>query len=152
MKMCKVCLESKELSDFSYGKKTCKPCRSQEEINKYWQEPEKFRAKKNNEDKKVVRERRNRWSKENPEYMYNWHLQKTYGLSLEDYNKRKEEQQNCCAICKVEIFSRLFVDHCHKSGKVRKLLCSQCNSGLGMFKDNPELLVAAADYIKEHNG
>ena len=48
--------------------------------------------------------------------------------------------------------ARLAVDHCHVKGSVRKLLCKSCNNGLGLFKDNPELLEKAADYLRNHNG
>lgn len=57
-----------------------------------------------------------------------------------------------CAICpkKVSLDGKaLSVDHCHTSGKIRGLLCSECNRGIGYFTDNPELLEAAAAYLKK---
>lgn len=81
-------------------------------------------------------------------------LKHQYGLSIEEYQQMAKEQKEKCYICGNEANYNgkpLYVDHCHNSGKVRKLLCQHCNSGLGMFKDNPELLIKAADYVKEHN-
>jgi hypothetical protein len=57
-------------------------------------------------------------------------------------------QDGRCAICRRRFDGGSFVvDHCHKRGHVRGLLCYPCNSGLGMFKDNPNRLVAAANYL-----
>lgn len=77
-----------------------------------------------------------------------------YGITLDSYEEMLEKQDRKCYICGNEANYNgkpLYVDHCHDSGKVRKLLCQHCNSGLGMFRDNPELLIKAADYVKEHN-
>ena len=77
-----------------------------------------------------------------------------YDLTVEEYNEKVKEQHNKCYICGVEggyNKKPLYVDHCHQTNKIRKLLCQHCNSGLGMFKDNPELLKKAVNYIEEHN-
>ena len=58
------------------------------------------------------------------------------------------EQNACCAICK-EFMQSPHIDHCHKTGKVRGLLCQTCNSGLGMFHDQPDQLRAAAEYLEK---
>jgi len=83
-------------------------------------------------------------------------LKDKYGISLEDYEVMLVEQKGCCAICgvnakalqKEERRPLLFVDHCHATGKIRALLCSKCNSGLGFFDDRPDLLEKARKYIK----
>jgi hypothetical protein len=90
----------------------------------------------------------------------NAYYKRNYGITDRDLAKMKEEQDNKCYICDEEGFligknnntEKLAVDHCHKTGKVRKLLCHNCNRGLGLFQDNIELLKAAAAYLKEHNG
>lgn len=77
----------------------------------------------------------------------------SYGITLEDYNKIFAEQHGCCKICNIhqtELTRKLFVDHCHITGKVRGLLCFSCNTGLGMFKDKLELLKKAVDYFYEN--
>lgn len=72
-----------------------------------------------------------------------------YGLSSEKYYSMFEEQENKCAICGNEFTdkNKAFVDHCHTTSKVRGLLCTRCNSLLGMAKDNTEILQKAIDYL-----
>jgi hypothetical protein len=91
---------------------------------------------------------RKNWADKNPEYHRNWSLRKDYGITREQYEEFLVKQDNKCAICKAE-FGTPFVDHDHFTQKVRGLLCRECNSGLGFFKDNPERLRHAADYLQE---
>lgn len=73
------------------------------------------------------------------------------GWGPEDYDLALVAQANRCALCGNPPGKKgLAADHCHTSGRTRKLLCSHCNTGLGLFKDNPETLEAAARYIREH--
>lgn len=75
-----------------------------------------------------------------------------YNLEPEQYDLMLSNQNGVCAICKKPpIKTRLCVDHCHKTGKVRKLLCHTCNLGLGNFKDNQDLLKNAFDYLSQFN-
>jgi hypothetical protein len=62
-------------------------------------------------------------------------------------------QQGVCAICKKAELSNkaLAVDHCHKTGRFRGLLCRKCNTGLGFFNDDPDLLEAAKNYLKNND-
>lgn len=85
-------------------------------------------------------------------------LRADFGLSLEDYNTMLEAQGGVCAICKQpETHKRngklkaLAVDHHHGTGKIRALLCCDCNTGIGKLKDSPEILIAAAEYIRRHS-
>jgi hypothetical protein len=55
-----------------------------------------------------------------------------------------------CALCGHDDESHLVVDHCHESLDPRDILCQHCNSGLGFFRDNPQLLRAGADYLEKH--
>ena len=80
-------------------------------------------------------------------------LKYQYGISPEEYDELVKNQDGKCYLCGIEENYNgkpLYVDHCHTSGKIRKLLCQHCNSGLGMFRDNPELLEKAAEYVREH--
>jgi len=81
-------------------------------------------------------------------------LKRMFGMSLETYDEKLKAQGGVCAICGglCKSGKRLAVDHNHTTGKIRDLLCGNCNGGLGKFLDNPELLLKAADYLKEHNG
>lgn len=80
---------------------------------------------------------------------------KWYGLEHVDYLRMLEIQNYCCAICgKPETTKNpsggikpLAVDHCHKTGKIRGLLCNTCNTALGKFKDDPSILQSAINYL-----
>jgi hypothetical protein len=76
-------------------------------------------------------------------------LAKKYNIPRDAYTTMVASQDNKCAVCGEQCRSgrRLAVDHCHKSGKVRGLLCRSCNVGLGHFKDDPKLLLLAAKYL-----
>lgn len=76
-------------------------------------------------------------------------LKRQFGISQKDYLNMLQQQNNQCAICKKPKSNKnLDVDHCHKTKIVRGLLCRLCNVGLGSFRDNPELLEKAADYLR----
>ena len=77
---------------------------------------------------------------------------KKYGITPDDYDRMLDEQVWKCAICNrrpEEKEKRLAVDHCHKTGIVRQLLCGGCNLMLGCAKDNPATLRKAADYVEK---
>ncbi len=80
-------------------------------------------------------------------------------VSEKDYREMMEKQNGVCAICgRLESThkrgrvnpDRLSVDHCHKTGKVRGLLCGRCNRAIGLLRDNPALCRAAATYLERH--
>lgn len=79
-------------------------------------------------------------------------LRLRYGITVDDYNKMLISQNYRCAICGEKQLNnkKLAVDHCHKTGKVRGLLCRNCNIGIGMLNDNPESLLKAYKYIKHY--
>lgn len=91
------------------------------------------------------------WYHNNKDYHRNFRFKKKFGITLEDYNVMLDKQDYKCAICREKkVYSRrkyLSVDHCHKTGRVRGLLCDACNLGLGKFNDNPDLLVRAVTYL-----
>lgn len=85
------------------------------------------------------------------------YLLRRFEISMQDYNQMLENQGGVCAICKQpETHKRngklkaLAVDHHHGTGKIRALLCCDCNTGIGKLRDNPEILEAAAAYIRKH--
>lgn len=74
-----------------------------------------------------------------------------YGITTIEYELMLERQKGVCKICGEPpsgYKKRLGVDHCHKTHKIRGLLCHDCNLGLGYFKDNPELLERAIKYLR----
>lgn len=76
-------------------------------------------------------------------------LKSKYGISLEYYDSIKKFQKNRCAICKQpeSVIGKLVVDHNHKTGQVRGLLCSRCNLGIGFFKESVKRLIRAVIYL-----
>lgn len=86
-------------------------------------------------------------------------LKKKYGITLEDYRILFRLQNGKCQICEKQDLTdidgdkkwgNLCVDHCHKTGNARGLLCNSCNIGLGLFKDNTELLLKAINYLNNN--
>lgn len=71
---------------------------------------------------------------------------RAYGLTIDDYAQLMRKQGGQCGICAKS--RRLGVDHCHKSGRVRGLLCNDCNFFLGLAEDDPHRLQAAIAYLK----
>lgn len=76
---------------------------------------------------------------------YAW--KRKYGLSPEAYQLMLLEQKNACGICNENFSKYPNVDHCHKTGEVRGLLCGNCNKALGGFKDSLEILGRAKEYL-----
>ena len=76
-------------------------------------------------------------------------LEQSYGMETGEYTRRLRQQGYCCAICSTRhtVTKRLSIDHDHTTGHVRGLLCPVCNSGLGMFRDDEDLLVKALRYL-----
>jgi hypothetical protein len=78
-------------------------------------------------------------------------IESRYGLTQEEHQDILVKQNNLCAICQKHIEGKvLCVDHDHTTGKVRGLLCGNCNVGLGNFKDNTEVLQAAIAYLQKY--
>lgn len=84
------------------------------------------------------------------------YLQRTYDITIEDYRVMYKEQSGTCKICNSEGFlmnpkrhkCKLVVDHCHTTGKVRGLLCHNCNRALGLLKDSINTLANAIKYVE----
>lgn len=89
-------------------------------------------------------------------YFRNWNLRRRYGITHQQYETMLAAQGGVCAICgsgepgaNKKFFS---VDHDHKTGKLRSLLCDFCNNGLAKFKERPDVLRLAAEYLERHSG
>lgn len=81
-------------------------------------------------------------------------LKNKFNLTELDYKQLSSSQNNLCAICQQPETATckgtvkfLAVDHCHKTGRIRGLLCTDCNTSLGKFKDNPQRFINAANYL-----
>lgn len=80
-----------------------------------------------------------------------------HGLTLDQYHSKAESQDFLCAICGEEpsrnrggLHDGFNVDHDHRTNKIRGLLCTTCNVGIGMLKDSPDICQAAATYLSRH--
>lgn len=76
-------------------------------------------------------------------------LKSNFAITLERYNEMLESQRGGCKICNIVFDNKIkpHVDHCHKTGLVRGLLCGACNKGLGFFQDNQDIISRAAVYL-----
>lgn len=133
--------------------KICSVCKEQKEVDNFYPYTKKDGSKgKRSICIKCDRLRARSWlSKQDNDYIRNNQFKVHYKITLEDYNKLFIEQEGKCKICKKSqktSSKRLAVDHCHQSNKIRGLLCSNCNRGLGMFQDNLEILETAKAYLE----
>ena|ERR1700738_3207188 len=76
-------------------------------------------------------------------------LKRKYSITLEDWNRQMQLQNERCAIC-AAFMKRPNVDHCHDTGRFRGLLCLKCNLGIGMFQHDLNKLVSAIQYLSQH--
>jgi len=136
MKVCSKCKIEKELSE--YHKRSNRPCGVRSICKQCYK----------NDYPKTMKRREG--------YTRNYDLFKSYKITTEQYNQKLEKQNNRCAICfktakeKNQNFKlNLCVDHDHKTGEIRGLLCDGCNRALGMFKDSVEILNNAMNYLKQ---
>lgn len=92
-------------------------------------------------------------AKQSSDYKRNAKLKNRYGITSEEWEDLFNAQGRACALCHVsegpnDIRAQWHTDHSHETGKVRGILCSTCNRGLGQFKDDPELMRRAALYVE----
>lgn len=76
------------------------------------------------------------------------HIRQRYRMTPANFEQMREEQENKCKICREEFDGRIHIDHCHRTDRVRALLCQGCNVGLGNFRDNPAYLAEAIGYLE----
>jgi len=133
-KTCKRCDTEKEITEFSKGRSRghhawCKPC--------------------------MVTYQETYKQKKGKEYFRNYRCMTLYGITLEEAEKLLESQGNTCALCKKEVqflpgFSNAaHIDHCHSSGKVRGILCGNCNTALGKLGDSVETIKNVLKYLEQ---
>lgn len=83
-----------------------------------------------------------------PDYYREKKWLQLYGLSSEAFKSLEAGQNGACAVCRRPNGRTLCVDHCHKTGKIRGLLCDNCNRAIGLFVDDPTLMRQAAVYVE----
>lgn len=139
-KTCKNCGETEDKVYFSKSRQVCRPCEHAK-----WEENRKAEGF---EPYTLRRKAKMRSAASARNKLFE---------SL-DYEAMYAAQGGVCAVCdkperrrsKLGNLRRLAVDHCHKTGRIRSLLCADCNTGLGLFLDSPDLLTKAAEYLKSH--
>lgn len=120
----------------------CRTCTSSDSKNHH----------KKNIDK--IRQYKKEYNKKHPSKRKELNLKNKFGISLEIYNNMLLTQNNCCSICKINILKvkkQFAVDHDHNTGKIRDLLCNDCNALLGFCKESINILSEAINYIKKHS-
>lgn len=145
MKTCSRCKVEKPKTEFTKMSRSkdklqinCKSCKREQAKICYHKKPEHYKRKSNN------------WIKKNPEKNKHYSLKAAFNLTIEEYNELLIKQNYKCIICERhqnEFKLKLAVDHCHKSGKIRGLLCGGCNTSLGNMKDNVFWLQNAINYL-----
>lgn len=149
-KKCTRCKVEKKLSDFALNNRAkdgrhsrCKPCiadvareRRDADRESYNEYQRTYRATRAAEG--AARER---------DYAQEYKTLRRYGLTRSEY---EEVVKNPCGICGDFYEGDMQLDHCHVTGKVRGSLCRACNTGLGLFRDDPARLASAIDYLKKH--
>ena len=141
-KRCNACKQTLSVEKFSRRlngyQHLCKPCQSVYQKNY---------VRKLNPEKRAKANRK-------------WRLIKIFGITPEQFDQMLEDQNHVCAVCKnsERLITHstgkpapLSVDHCHKTGRVRALLCNRCNTTLGKVADDPHLLRHLADYLEQHS-
>jgi len=147
MKVCKSCGIEKEYSEYHIAKQGksgpiykahCKECYGKIQIEKY--------HKLSLEEK---RDRRNKYGPLDPDYYKKWKLRNQYGLTKDEFDGMIVEQNSLCKICSCHLDTPQ-IDHCHTTGKVRGLLCRNCNTSLGLLKENTNTLHSMIQYINDN--
>lgn len=147
-RICNQCKIDKDFSEYSphpKGKdgirRTCKQCVALNS-REYRNDPAR---------RKLLAEKARVYRASNPDYAKNYRrLQglKKYGLTEDSFKELLEYQNGLCAICKMEPGTH--VDHDHETGHVRGILCANCNTGIGMLKDDSIIVENASKYLREH--
>lgn len=159
MRTCKRCGKEKSegefyLRDAASGRRrgTCKACDKAREREKYAEDPDYYKVKAA------------RWAAENAERdrqlrrrnKPDQHRRQKYGITPEQYEAMKAEQGGRCAICRDPLAEpesgrrSPHVDHCHRTGANRGILCHGCNTGIGSLRDDPEIVARALAYLRRY--
>lgn len=145
-KKCNVC--GLEKSELQFSKRMngdlynyCRSCHS-EKTKKWNDKNREYKKEKDREYTKAKGEER-RWK----------HIQHKYGITKEQYFELFNKQNGKCTICgtnhsRTKMSNYLLVDHCHKTKKVRGLLCNYCNTFVGLLENNPTMLIGAVKYLE----
>lgn len=133
VKLCPVCAETKSIDQFWKGQYCCIPCQKDKQ--------------------------KNSWSSRTPQKRLEQHLKYKYGVTHAEFLQQWDAQQGCCSICEDALPDLMTydnrrrgyaIDHNHETGEFRGILCTNCNSLLGMAKDSTEVLRKAIEYLDKN--
>lgn len=162
-RFCTLCSQKFLKTEAKPGSGHCPACRKAKDREYYQNDKQKWKDREKKaraEDLEKIR-KKNRESasrhRTNPHNTIDERrLKKKFGITLDQFHAMIDHQDNKCAICgngpvgraRKGGAVRLHIDHCHATGKVRGLLCYKCNTGLGVFEDNPKYLAEAIRYLE----
>lgn len=128
MKTCPRCMKEKPHKDYSINRARkdglqswCKDCFNKRQRERWAEQRDKSRRR---------------------------YLSRTYDLANSDYERLLADQNYRCAVCHKRSAKSFCVDHCHKTGIVRGLLCFRCNAGIGLLGDDVERIEVALGYLR----
>lgn len=128
--------------------KTCRICKASKPLDSFYFRPDSKTYRTECKSCYVASKAKQRPKTKEQNRRY---LIESYGITLADYENLRLAQNYKCAICGLpeesNMHGKLFIDHSHTTNKVRGLLCSDCNTALGKFRDNPVLMLRAAEYV-----
>lgn len=143
-KYCPKCKKTKQVTHFHKDRGSasgcqpyCKLCINNANRQRYRDDPVRYAAISK------------RWQAKNVESYRRYKKQqraRRFGITVKRLEELEVKANGHCQICRQKCV--LHLDHCHKTKRVRGLLCSHCNKGLGQFRDNPSFLAAAITYLK----
>lgn len=149
MKRCPDCEETKPLDAFYNAPKST----SKTKTSAHCKECARRRAREYNKRNAQAISEKRKAARRTPEGLRKSRdrdLRRHYGIGLVDLEQMISAQENRCAICSDEFTSdkQTHVDHCHRTGSIRGILCAACNLMLGHAKDDQRRLIAAVQYLE----
>ena len=137
--------------------RVCRVCKKQKNLLDEYYLSRRDPTKKSSysyECKECTVKRTVEYNREHSTSVRSQYLKRNYGLTFEEFEAMLSDQDNCCAICKstkpLGRHKRFNVDHHNKTGNVRGLLCSNCNTALGLVNDNIHTLKSMIQYLESH--
>lgn len=157
MRTCTKCGVEKPIDQFrvdrGHVRGDCRECERKFRLAYYAEHRERFAAASRKWSKTHPEQRnatKRAWYARNKEHQKRVVRLRMYGITADKYQELFTQQGGVCAVCRKPCITgrMLAVDHCHKTGKIRGLLCSPCNSALGFVKDDLTRLEALVSYLR----
>lgn len=161
LRTCRICKQEKSLSDFYGRRRLCLICYATQckvyrethkgEIQRYIDQTKEERTLQKHNYYQQNQDKIKEYRQHHKAQVRDSHLKRKYGLSLLQWNIKFDSQNRECEICKITKTTYWQTDHNHITGKIRGILCTNCNRALGHLKDNPQILKNAISYIERYN-